>query len=54
MTKLEEMHVAAWMAYDAIDDECADDPDEVWVTWIGAWEDCCDELNKKHKEKTND
>jgi hypothetical protein len=54
MTKLAELNAAAWMAYGAIDDECADDPDEVWVTWIDAWEDCCDELRKTQKENSND
>ena len=35
--KLEELKAVAWMAYGAIDDECADDPDEFWVTWIDAF-----------------
>ena len=56
-TARDDARAAVYDALDAVvvvDDECADDPDEVWVTWIGAWEDCCDELNKKHKENSND
>jgi hypothetical protein len=54
MTRLEELKAAAWMAYDALDDECADDPHEVLCTWIDAWEDCCDELEKTQEENSND